>query len=105
MKPKFTGSKCTASPAGSKRSSVGSIGRDGAKRAYPFFALCIEHGQCKASLEVGKAYQVVRPESNDPAYFLRVIDEEGEDYLYPADWFVPIDLPPKAKRALVAASA
>ena len=56
-------------------------------------------------MQVGKAYKVIKPEANDRAYFFRVIDEEGEDYLYPADWFVPVDLPPKAKRALVAASA
>jgi hypothetical protein len=54
---------------------------------------------------VGKAYKVIRPEANDPAYFFRVVDDEGEDYLYPADWFFPVELPPKAKRALVAACA
>ena len=53
---------------------------------------------------MGKAYRVIRPQPNDPKHLLRVIDEEGEDYLYPADWFVPIDLPPRAKKALAAAS-
>jgi hypothetical protein len=75
------------------------------KRSRPFFAICIEQGEYKASLQVGKAYKVIRPEANDPAYFFRVVDDEGEDYLYPADWFFPVELPPKAKRALVAACA
>jgi hypothetical protein len=33
---------------------------------------------------------------------VRVIDDSGEDYLYPADWFVPVKLPMKAKRKLEA---
>ena len=32
---------------------------------------------------------------------IRVLDESGEDYLYPRGWFVPIELPLKAKKALV----
>jgi hypothetical protein len=105
MKPKFTGSKRTALGVGSKGSNARSNANDRTKWSYPFFALCIENGEYEASLKIGQAYRIVRPESNDPTYLLRVIDEEGEDYLYPADWFVPIDLPPKAKKALVAARA
>jgi len=51
---------------------------------------------------VGKVYQVIRPEPNDGPG-LRVVDEEGEDYLYPARRFVPLNLPPRAKRAVVGA--
>jgi hypothetical protein len=105
MKQKFIGSKRTASGAGSKGSNARLNGRDRVKRSHPFFAICVERGTYKVSLQVGKAYKVIRPEANDPAYFFRVVDEEGEDYLYPVDWFVPVDLPPKAKRALVAAGA
>jgi hypothetical protein len=36
---------------------------------------------------------------------MRVIDESGEDYLYPAKWFVPVELPAKAKRVLSTARA
>jgi hypothetical protein len=105
MKQKSIGSKRTASGAGSKGSSAGSTERDGNRRSYPIFAICIECGEYKATLQVGKAYKVIRPEANDPPYFFRAIDDEGEDYLYPADWFVPVDLPLKAKRALMAANA
>ena len=43
-------------------------------------------------LEVGKVYRALPPESKDPPYGLRVIDEDGEDYLYPAEWFMPLRL-------------
>jgi hypothetical protein len=102
MKLKSTGSKRTASGGGSKGSNVLSVASR-VKRSYPFFAICIEADEDGVSLQIGKAYRVIRPESNNPTYFMRVIDEEGQDYLYPAEWFVPIDLPPKAKKALVAA--
>lgn len=105
MKQKFIGSKRTASGAGSNGSNARSTGPDRRKRSHPFFAMCIERGEYKASLQLGMAYKVIRPEANDPAYFFRVVDEEGEDYLYPADWFVPLDLPPKARKAIVAARA
>jgi hypothetical protein len=105
MKPKFTGSKRTASGIGSNGSNARSTARDRGKRSHPFFAICIERGENKASLQLGMTYKVIKPEANDRPYFFRVVDEEGEDYLYPADWFVPVDLPPKAKKTLIAASA
>ena len=55
------------------------------------------------SLLMGKVYQVVKPERNDGPRNLRVIDEEGEDYLYSAKQFVPLELPLKARRALLTA--
>jgi hypothetical protein len=45
----------------------------------------------------------VKAERNDRPSDLRVIDESGEDYLYPAKWFVSVQLPPKAKRVLATA--
>jgi hypothetical protein len=54
---------------------------------------------------LGKAYKVIKPLAEDPGYDLRVIDEEGEDYLYSARRFVPVDLPPAARRAVVEASS
>lgn len=52
----------------------------------------------------GRIYQVIRPKPNDWPTWLRVIDEEGEDYLYPAKSFVPVELPPRARRAVMAAT-
>lgn len=53
-----------------------------------------------ASLQRGKVYPVLPPLPRDPKGSLRVIDDEGEDYLYPAGRFEPIELPPRARRAL-----
>ncbi len=66
--------------------------------------ICLERGEYEADLVIGKVYRTAKPEQNDRPVDLRVIDESGEDYLYPAKWFVPVDLPAKAKRVLAAAS-
>jgi hypothetical protein len=58
----------------------------------------------EGSVMPGRIYQVIRPEPNDWPTWLRVIDEEGEDYLYPAKSFVPVELPPRARRAVVGAA-
>lgn len=65
------------------------------------FVICI-HGE--DDLEVGKVYQVLVDESAARDNYIRVVDECGEDYLYPADYFIPIALPREAELALLAAS-
>jgi len=50
-----------------------------------------------------KIYRVVKPRHNDGPKDVRVVDEEGEDYLYSSNQFVPIQLPPKARRAMAMA--
>lgn len=69
------------------------------------YVVCLKRGSYKIDLEIGKVYRAIRPRKNDPSDMLRVIDGSGEDYLYPAGWFVAIILPPKARKALVAASS
>jgi len=76
-----------------------------AKRtSEPRFLLCINNDNYPVSLEVRKLYR----ELSDPAAaamgFVRVIDESGEDYLYPAEQFVPVDLSQTAMEAILAAS-
>ena len=66
------------------------------------FAVCIHNGEDDVDLIVGKLYRVVKAKRNDRPSDIRVVDESGEDYLYPRDWFVPVELPLKAKKALVA---
>ena len=73
--------------------------------AYPFYAICVENGEHDVFLHLGRPYKVVRPRKLDPPYLFRVIDEEGEDYLYPRDWFVPVELKPSQKRRINAALA
>ena len=63
------------------------------------FVLCIENRDCD-DLEKSKVYTVLADVKANEDGFLRVIDESGEDYLYPESYFVPVDLPAKAKAAL-----
>ena len=65
------------------------------------FALCIENRDCD-DLEKGKVYRFIPDEDAAKEGYLRVVDESGEDYLYPESYFVLLDLPQKAKDALSA---
>jgi hypothetical protein len=57
-----------------------------------------------ASLERGKIYRVLRDDVAAREGDIRVVDESGEDYLYPSRHFVPIHLPKKAEQLLLRAS-
>ncbi len=65
--------------------------------------LCIDDGGAPESLEKRKLYEV-RPDADAAKEDLvRVIDESGEDYLYPRAYFLVVALPQKVERALKAA--
>ncbi len=66
------------------------------------FALCVENKDCD-DLEKCKIYQVLPDEEAAEEGYLRVIDESGEDYLYPKSYFVLVQLPREAQEALRAA--
>ena len=69
------------------------------KQLVPRFLLCIKNDAYPASLEVRKVYQAI-PDSVASAHRLvRVIDESGEDYLYPAEYFVAVELPDEVAKA------
>jgi hypothetical protein len=57
------------------------------------FAVCVNNTGYPASLELHKIYRVLPDEEAESDGDLRVIDESGEDYLYPAEYFVLIELP------------
>ena len=60
------------------------------------FVLCVKNRGFTASLEVRKVYRL-RPDPEANAHgLIRVIDESGEDYLYPEKFFVLIDVPREA---------
>ena len=63
------------------------------------FALCIENKDCE-DLEKRKIYQILPDEAAAKEGYLRVVDESGEDYLYPDSYFIPVKLPRKAQDAL-----
>jgi hypothetical protein len=63
------------------------------------FALCVENKDCE-DLEKRKIYQVLPDEEAEKEGYLRIIDESGEDYLYPQSYFVLVKLPREAQEAL-----
>jgi hypothetical protein len=65
------------------------------------FVICIENADYPASLELRKLYQLLPDDEAARHGQLRVIDESGEDYLYPEKCFVHADLPDDVRAALV----
>jgi hypothetical protein len=68
------------------------------------FAVCIASGGYAAALEVRKLYPVLKDEEAAANDLIRVIDESGEDYLYPAGLFRKVALPADLQRTLRLAS-
>jgi hypothetical protein len=62
------------------------------------FAICVENRGAE-DLDIRKVYRVLHDKDAAATGYVRVVDESGEDYLYPADYFVFIALPQKATRA------
>ncbi len=60
--------------------------------------ICINNGDYKASLEIFKIYRQVHDDS--VKNYIRIIDEDGEDYLYPKKYFIKIRVPKKVKTLL-----
>jgi len=58
------------------------------------YVVCINNKEYSASLEQRKIYRTMTDQKATEHGMLRVIDESGEDYLYPEELFAPIDLPP-----------
>jgi len=67
------------------------------------FMLCIENKDCE-DLERRKIYQVLPDDEASKEGYVRVIDESGEDYLYPESYFILLQLPREAQEALQLAS-
>jgi len=65
------------------------------------FAICINDGGYIDDLKVRTVYQVLPDESAAKSNYLRIIDETGEDYLYPAAYFVLIEVSPEVEEALL----
>jgi hypothetical protein len=65
----------------------------------PKFDVCIKTDDPDL-LTPRKIYQVLPDDSAAKSHYIRVIDNEGEDYLYPADYFLFIELPREVARAL-----
>lgn len=67
----------------------------------PQYAVCVRNEECE-DLEIRKVYQILPDRRATRDGYLRVVDESGEDYLYPEAYFVPVRLPQQAQRAVTA---
>ena len=64
------------------------------------FVICVDNSEYPASLELHKIYRVLPDKDAQADGDLRIIDESGEDYLFPANYFIPIELPQPVIKAL-----
>ena len=74
------------------------------KKTSGKFVVCINNENYPASLELHKIYRVLPDEDAAADGDLRIIDESGEDYLYPSSYFVPIQVPQPVEESLIRAS-
>ncbi len=64
------------------------------------FMISIENSNYESSLEIRKVYEIINDKGADKHNQIRVIDESGEDYLYPKQYFDPIRLPIATKEKI-----
>jgi hypothetical protein len=69
------------------------------QQASSSFALCVEDGGME-DLETRKLYQILPDREAAREGYIRVVDDSGEDYIYPSDLFVPVRLPAAVVRRL-----
>jgi hypothetical protein len=67
----------------------------------PHFAVCIKNTGYPSSLELHKIYRVIPDDGAAKDGDIRVVDESGEDYLYPAKWFAELKLPQEIQESLM----
>ena len=65
------------------------------------FVICIRNEGYEDDLHVKSVYSALDDENAGRSRYLRIIDETGEDYLFPASYFVVIDLPQEAEQAVL----
>lgn len=65
------------------------------------FVICIRNDKYPASLEKYKLYIKLHDAEAEKHHFIRLIDESGEDYLYPEAYFAPVELSEETKRAVL----
>ena len=67
------------------------------------YVVCLENSSYPASLEVRKIYRRLPDARAEADGFMRVIDESGEDYLFPARFFAPIEVPDVVEKTFAGA--
>ena len=70
----------------------------------PKFVVCVRNKGHEVSLDVRKVYERVPDAKGERHGYIRVIDESGEDYLFPANYFIPLDLSKRVEEAIDASA-
>ena len=96
--------KHMASAKRNSRSSGSSRRAVTRRDAEPDFVVCVRNKDYEASLQLRRIYRAIPDDRAASHHYLRVVDESGEDYLYPRSFFVAIELPKAVKKALLLAS-
>jgi hypothetical protein len=68
------------------------------------YVVCVKNEDYPASLELRKLYRVIPDRGASKSGLVRIVDESGEDYLYPAEYFLPVKLSPAVEKAVQLAS-
>lgn len=84
-----------------KSKSNGSSNKEPSTAQY---VVCVKNEDYPASLELRKLYRVISDKNATKSGLLRIVDESGEDYLYPAEYFLPVKLSRDVERAIQLAS-
>ena len=69
------------------------------------FMICVDNQGYEASLEIRKLYEMIPDQDAEQHNQVRIIDESGEDYLYPSKFFAPITLPMQTRNRIVEKTA
>ena len=64
------------------------------------YVLCVNNRGYRASLELKKVYRQITDAWAHSHKLVRIVDESGEDYLYPRHYFVSLPIPKAARAAL-----
>jgi len=72
--------------------------------SFPEFVVCINNVNYPASLELHKIYRVLVDKDATEEGDICIIDESGEDYIYPSSYFVRIQVPQTVEESLLRAS-
>jgi len=73
-------------------------------KAFTEFVVCINNADYPVALELHKIYRAIPDEEAKLDGDMQVIDESGEDYLYPASYFAPIQVPQIVEESMLRAS-
>jgi hypothetical protein len=88
---------------GSRSSASSKSGAHSSAQVAQDLVICIKNDGHEAALELRKIYRVFEDTEARTRCFLRIVDESGEDYLYPRGNFLAVTLPAATRRAVLAA--